>query len=240
MLLLAIEQSTRTCSLALMRDGTQVASKRWSDGIHQRQRLFAMLPELLAESNLHADIEHFVVGTGPGSFAGIRIAIAACHGLAQPSHTPVSGLSSTAVLAWRALQTNPDAKALVVGDARRGQFWCAAYRMHKNQMKTTLEPQLIPPETLGDQIEGDCVILSPDLDRIGDALRVHAAGRCRLIPEMCIPAAGDLAHLAHAQLPRGDALPPPIPIYLHPAVFVAPRFPPGLSCFPSQNSSQCV
>ena len=223
MLLLAIEQSTSRCSVALTRDGTQIGAKAWSDGLHKRQQLFTALPELLAEHGLGAeDVEHFAVGTGPGSFAGIRIAISACHGLAQPSRRPVSGFASTATLAWRELQTVPDSRILVVGDARREKFWCAAYVLDLNQLTTVLEPQLISPDTLTDRIEGACVLLSPDMDRIGDALRAAADGKCRLVDEKRIPDACDLAQLANTEIARGHALPHPSPIYLHPAVLGTP------------------
>ena len=226
MLLLAIEQSTSTCSIALMRDGAQIDTRRWDDGLNQRQRLFSVIPELLADHQLDAaDIDQFVVGTGPGSFAGIRIAIAACHGLAQPSHTPVSGLSSAALLAWQELKSSPDERVLVVGDARRGKFWCATYALRENGITTLQHPQLIQPETLGDLLDETCVLLSPDLDRIGEALQGQAEGRCRLVDEKSVPNAQDLAQLAHTQLAEEGTLPPPTPIYLHPAVFVAPRFP---------------
>jgi len=59
-----------------------------------------------------------VVGTGPGSYTGVRISIAAAHGVALSKSIPVIGLPSIASL-------DDAAHYLVVGDARRGKYYRA-------------------------------------------------------------------------------------------------------------------
>jgi tRNA threonylcarbamoyladenosine biosynthesis protein TsaB len=59
-----------------------------------------------------------VVGTGPGSYTGVRISISAAHGIALSRQVPVIGLPSIAAL-------DDAARYTVVGDARRGMFYQA-------------------------------------------------------------------------------------------------------------------
>lgn len=59
-----------------------------------------------------------VVGTGPGSYTGVRISIAAAHGVALSRSVPVIGLPSIASLDDAPLYR-------VVGDARRGKYYRA-------------------------------------------------------------------------------------------------------------------
>ena len=66
-------------------------------------------------------VERIVVGTGPGSFAGIRAALAFAQGYAIASKCEVLGLESACALA---IGEGPSA---VVGDARRGMYWIALF-----------------------------------------------------------------------------------------------------------------
>ena len=65
--------------------------------------------------------DRIVVGTGPGSFAGIRSALAFAQGYAIGSGCEVLGLPSACALA------EASRKIAVVGDARRDKFWVALF-----------------------------------------------------------------------------------------------------------------
>lgn len=112
MKVLALETSTPQASLAVWQDGAVV--REWSfrsDRAHNA-RLFEPLAEALAMGT--PDV--LVVGTGPGSYSGVRVAIASALGIALARGVPLMGWPS--VTAWDL----PDG-ALVVGDARRGGFF---------------------------------------------------------------------------------------------------------------------
>src|SRR3989442_1199242 len=89
MLTLAIDTSTARGSVALLRDEQPVAEETF-----ERDGLFAALQRL---NPSHFDL--IVVGTGPGSFTGIRAGIAAAKGLALPQGRPVKAVSSFDALA---------------------------------------------------------------------------------------------------------------------------------------------
>lgn len=59
--------------------------------------------------------EAILVGTGPGSFTGIRVAVAAAHGLAIGWDAPVQGMSSLALMAAEADRDGPVAVAVLGG-----------------------------------------------------------------------------------------------------------------------------
>ncbi len=71
------------------------------------------------------DLRGIVVGLGPGSFTGLRVALATVKGLAYGLDAPVYGVSSLALVAAGA---GPGAVAPVL-DARRGDVFCALYEV---------------------------------------------------------------------------------------------------------------
>jgi tRNA threonylcarbamoyladenosine biosynthesis protein TsaB len=224
--LLAIEQSTRKCSIALTCDGKTRAYLDWDSSTQERQHLYEKLPEILRKGDIapHA-IDHYVIGLGPGAFSGIRSAIATCRGLAQPDATPVSGVASTAVMAFNALKKDPSSHVHVIGDARRERYWHARYGLVGGRVETRQYPQLLEASALKILISAEDVVLSPDYDRITDMLATLATEGCRITEEANVPDARDLAALTLDALAAGETLAAPVPVYLHPAVFVAPRFP---------------
>ena len=94
-MLLALDTSTAACTAALF-DGDQCIAK--ADELIGRghaERLAPMLDELLAGRSA----DTILVGVGPGSFTGIRVGIAAAHGLAIGWGAKLFGFSSLALLA---------------------------------------------------------------------------------------------------------------------------------------------
>ena len=77
--------------------------------------LFSALEEILREA---PNIRRVVVGVGPGSYNGVRSAIAAAWGIATAREIPLVGISSILGL--------DDAGYCAVGDARREQYFLAA------------------------------------------------------------------------------------------------------------------
>ncbi|MBQ0032923.1 MAG: hypothetical protein KBT68_08990, partial [bacterium] len=78
-------------------------------------------------------VERIVVGTGPGSFAGIRSALAFAQGYALGRKCEVLGLPSACAIAAQIYAENPLSDSTsslhlaVVGDARQGKAWVALF-----------------------------------------------------------------------------------------------------------------
>ena len=110
-MILAFDTSSAACTAALFDgSGECVARRDEQIGRGHAERLVPMLDELLGGRRAG----RVLVGVGPGSFTGIRVAIAAAHGLAIGWNAELVGMSSMALLAAGA-QTNGDVAAAVIG-----------------------------------------------------------------------------------------------------------------------------
>ena len=98
-MILAFDTSSAACTAALF-DGSGACIARRDEviGRGHAERLVPMLDELLAGRRP----DTIIVGVGPGSFTGIRVAIAAAHGLAIGWNAEILGMSSLALLAAQA------------------------------------------------------------------------------------------------------------------------------------------
>jgi tRNA threonylcarbamoyladenosine biosynthesis protein TsaB len=109
-MLLAFDTSSAACTAALFEGGQCVARKDELIGRGHSERLVPMIAELLDGRTA----SHILVGIGPGSFTGIRVAIAAAHGLAIGWDAELHGMSSLALLAAGA-NADGDVAAVVTG-----------------------------------------------------------------------------------------------------------------------------
>jgi len=114
MTILAIDTSTSHGSVALLADGALLLDEQFLADRSHSSTLFTVLEKALP---LAPRIDQIAVGLGPGSYAGIRIAIAAALGLELSLGAELIGLPSVA-----ALHTSC-ASFINIGDARRETFY---------------------------------------------------------------------------------------------------------------------
>jgi len=93
--LLAIETATTACSVALFENDRLIAFAHEMVGRGHAERLLPMIAELPDQGRPDA----IVVDCGPGSFTGVRVGVAAARALGLGWEVPVSGYSSTALIA---------------------------------------------------------------------------------------------------------------------------------------------
>jgi tRNA threonylcarbamoyl adenosine modification protein YeaZ len=99
-MLLAIDSATAACSAALIDGGAVLAERYELVGRGHAERLLPMIAELL-DANVSGGRrpDSILVDCGPGSFTGVRVGLAAAHGLAIGWGVPLAGYSSLAALA---------------------------------------------------------------------------------------------------------------------------------------------
>jgi tRNA threonylcarbamoyladenosine biosynthesis protein TsaB len=94
-LTLAFDTATSAATTALVRDGDVLG-----EAVSRAVRVLEDADELLRASGIErAELSALVVGTGPGSFTGMRLGLAAARGLALALELPVAGVSTLDALA---------------------------------------------------------------------------------------------------------------------------------------------
>ena len=117
---LVIESATTACSAALLSSDDQLIDERHElVGRGHAERLLPMISELLA-GRRPASI---LVDCGPGSFTGVRVGLAAAHGLAIGWQVPLAGFTSLALVAAAAR----GGEAAVALEGGHGQLFVQSY-----------------------------------------------------------------------------------------------------------------
>jgi tRNA threonylcarbamoyladenosine biosynthesis protein TsaB len=200
MKLLALEFSTDAASLALLVDGSVVASAAVDAGQRRSQGVFDAAAAVLKRAGWTlADVDAFAVGRGPGSYTGLRVGVTAARGWALPFGKSVWTVSSGAALAAEIFAEQPSLSQVVVwGDARRGTIWAGLFaRASGGSVRQIGAWQLLPSVARGMQWPA-AYWVEP-----GRAPQAEWVGRLFF---------------------AGGASEELQPIYLHPAVVAAPRF----------------
>src|SRR6476660_2047534 len=115
MKLLAFDLSTRRGTIALVNGEGILSATDWPNDRRTSAPFFATLKEIIRE---HGAPETIVVGLGPGSYTGTRIAISAAIGLQATTGAALTGLSSLSSI-------SEENEYIVIGDAKRASFFFA-------------------------------------------------------------------------------------------------------------------
>ena len=126
-LILAVDTSSRQCSLAVLRDREVLATTGGFSDEPYATRLFGDLSRVLGQARLKVEqIELFAVATGPGSFTGLRVGLTAVKGWAEVFGRPIAAISGLEAVAIQAGSTDRLLAAVI--DARGGQLFGAMFR----------------------------------------------------------------------------------------------------------------
>jgi tRNA threonylcarbamoyladenosine biosynthesis protein TsaB len=124
MLTLAVDTSAEIGSIALVDGETILEQARLLAPGGFGQTLFGELESLLARQRVRlADIDLYAAASGPGSFTGVRVGLAAIKGLAEVAGKPAVGISNLAALAEFG---SAELRAPII-DARRGEVFAALF-----------------------------------------------------------------------------------------------------------------
>jgi tRNA threonylcarbamoyladenosine biosynthesis protein TsaB len=115
MKLLAFDLSTRCGSIALAKEEEILCARDWPNDRRNSAAFFVALNEIIRE---HGAPETIVVGLGPGSYTGTRIAISAAIGLQATTGAALMGIPSLCAV-------SDENEFCVIGDAKRASFFFA-------------------------------------------------------------------------------------------------------------------
>jgi tRNA threonylcarbamoyladenosine biosynthesis protein TsaB len=211
MKLLALDTSSLACSVALLVGET--VSERHEEQAREHTRLLVpMIRELLHESGLrNEDLDAIVLGNGPGSFIGMRIAASVAQGLAFGNSMPIAPVSSLAGVAAEVFKVTDAAQVVVAQDAHLNEVYLGAFRRDESGLATALFDERLHTPT---PIE--------ELDEVGADRRVAAGFGWQRYPallatnedrigntsEVLHPRARFLLPLGQAVLEAGGAVAP--------------------------------
>jgi len=200
--ILAIETATRVMSVAIL-EGPRVVAELSTEGarVHS-ERLLPGIDTVLAEAGLGLeDLDAIAVSTGPGSFTGLRIAIATAKGLAFGAGPPLVGVSTLAALARAARGAGGPVAALL--DARRGELYAGVWSSADADTEPLVAESVYTPEGLSQLLpRGTRVVVGEDASEGATALVAISGPDLELLPAVDARA-GRVGELALASLAAG-------------------------------------
>jgi tRNA threonylcarbamoyladenosine biosynthesis protein TsaB len=174
--------------------------------------LLPMINTLLEDAGASmSDLEAIVLGNGPGSFIGMRIAASVAQGLAFASALQIVPVSSMAAVAARVLSDEEINEVIVAQDAHMQQVYLGIY---------SRSPEGAVAEKMPERLHDLAVI--DDIDPSGVSTRVAAGFGWQRYPELLVanrdritevsevlhPHAVDLLTLGQAAMAAGKAIAP--------------------------------
>ena len=211
MLLVALESSTRSPSIAVYADG-ELRAECLDGGRPHASDLLPCLEGILSSlERSPREITHVAVGTGPGSYTGLRVGIATAQGLARAADAELIGVPSLEALAFGEL--SPGEHGDLVLDARGGGLYHARYSRSQAGVSSLISPRVVPSEEL------DNILCDSSIAFLDQSLEVRAKTRAELqLIFGLVPSAESILALAQQRIQNTDLgeNEPILPLYLRP------------------------
>ncbi len=143
MTILALEFSSARRSVALARGGVVLAEAAVQTDARGTDA-FGLIEKVLVEAKIaRQEIEAVAIGLGPGSYTGIRAAIAVAQGWQLASGVKLLGVSSADAIAAQAQAETIFGRVNVVIDAQRGEFYLSAWDITATARKETSSLKIV-------------------------------------------------------------------------------------------------
>lgn len=173
-MILALETSTKVCSVAFCDDEGSIFEKRVEQRGTHSEKLFLFIEELQKEHGFSIpDLDAVLVSEGPGSYTGLRISASAVKGLLFQADVPLYGINTLASFAMQAMREHPAAERIhSIINARRVHV----YHQHftASPLQSDDEVSITPIEELEEQVQRYDVIIGTGLERLNEEVREKA------------------------------------------------------------------
>jgi len=204
-LLLATDTSGKNGSVALARVTPGQSEVEIVDAVPLAGGTFSaqLVPQISALLKKHgyskSDLAGFAVVSGPGSFTGLRVGLAAIKALAEVLRKPIAAIS---LLEAVARSGSARGRVLAALDAGRGEVYVGDYRVDSHtQMQSE---RLVSREEFVTESKAKTVITpDPALAKIARAAGIQ-------VEQICYPDSRVIAHLGWSRLERGETVPPEV------------------------------
>jgi len=227
MRLLALDTSSIACSVAVQKDAAIVERHEEQPREHTRL-LVPMIESSLSEAGMTlADLDAIILGNGPGSFIGMRIAASVAQGLAFGAGLKIVPVSSLAAVAAQVFAENDAGEVVVAQDAHMHEVYLGVYRRDADALAAELMPERLQGPAaiaeLDSSLDGSRVAAGFGWQRYPDLLAANQA-HIGEVSDVLHPRACHLLPLGAAGLANGLAVAPEdiVPAYLRQKVAEKP------------------
>ena len=158
---LAFDSAGGACSAALLRDGALVA-RRWEEMDRGHGEVLMPMIETVTADCGYAALDLICVGTGPGGYTGLRIAIAAARGLALATGLPVLGVDNLQLHQQQVCRAHPGRGCAVILETRRADFYLQTFAADGTSLDA---PSVVTADAVAERL----ALRGPGLVLAGDA-----------------------------------------------------------------------
>ncbi len=195
MKLLALDTSSLACSVAL-RHQDEITERHEVRAREHNKLLAPMIRDVLHEAGVAlAELDAIVLGNGPGSFIGLRIAASVAQGLAHGAGLKIAPVSSLAAVAAEVFAVSGAEQAIVAQDAHMNEVYLGGYRRGDGDL---------PVAMFAERLQGHMII--DELDATGALARVATGAGWRRYPELTALNAELIGQLIDIDYPRARFL----------------------------------
>ena len=161
MLTLAIDTTGNHCAVAINANGTTAASRLVAVRRGHGEILMPMVLEALAAAGCRLDeVTVFAAATGPGSFTGIRVGLAAVGGMALGLDRPIVGVTVFDATAARVPPPDTGGATLVVAlESGREDLFVQVFKPDQGRWTPAADPEAVPPAALMSAVGGKRICL---------------------------------------------------------------------------------
>jgi tRNA threonylcarbamoyladenosine biosynthesis protein TsaB len=166
MMILAFEFSAAQRSVAVARDGVILAESAETGG-YRVTNAFGLTEKVLAAAKIsRAEIEVIAVGLGPGSYTGIRAAIAVAQGWQLARGVKLLGISSADGLAAQAQAAKIFGRVNVVIDAQRDEFYLGCWEISETECQAMAPLKIVSATEIAARETAGEICVGPEMKRV--------------------------------------------------------------------------
>lgn len=203
-LILQIETSTISCSVALSQDGETIALKELAERNIHASHITLYIEDVMAECRKDlADLDAVAVSMGPGSYTGLRIGISTAKGLCYGLDIPLIAISTLKAMTYgcRQLQQNPELLYCPMIDARRMEVYTAVFNNQLDEIEPTTA-KIIDSESFAAILEDNKIVFFGDGAMKCDEV-ISKNKNALFLPDY-LNSAKDLSQLAYEKFMKND------------------------------------
>jgi len=180
-LILSADTSGAKFSVALLRGDSIIAQYQSKDTNMASMDMLPAIDRILSESSYRIeDVGLFCIGTGPGSFTGLRVGVTTMRAMALSLNKPIIGIPSIDAIAQKLLRHK--GKLCVIIDARQNKLYARIYESNGKFIKPKSRFLLIEIDKLLKKLKGSIVFAGDGINLYKDSIKKASHIKSEFLP----------------------------------------------------------